>query len=252
MTRARTTNRLPSLRQAAVSGAMARRQFFGGNARTVGGATAGGTRIGTPFDPPSFNSVPWYTQTIAGKVTFSGSVVIRVSDIKTTMNNQLGFTGDFNFRLKRVKTWLLVQDPTITYALSPYDLANFNPRAEYVDLAGRNHWATLGYAWPIGDQAISKYTSTQGSDQILQLTTNAPAAVEVILYFDVLWRFETFVDPVRTMSANGMVSLIPRAPTVVAGLHSIALPTGNGVKQPQVSGLTLVDQEPPDSGQELS
>ena len=221
---------------------MAQRKFRGGNARTVGGATAGGCRIVTPFDPPSFNSVPWYTQNVVGKISLAGSAVIRVSDIKTTMNNQLGFTGDFNFRLKRVRGWLLSQDPTISFALSPYDLSNFNPRAEYVDLAGRNHWATVGYSWPVGDQAISKYTSTQGTDQILRLDTNSPAAVEVILYFDILWRFETFFDPARSVG-GGLEALIPRKPGAVMLSHTIALPTGEGVKYLRADGLQHVDVE---------
>lgn len=189
------------------------------NPRSVATKTmvAGGRKVNPSADPPPFANAPWWQVTVVGSelllsATNTGSVT--VDSLRTTFQNQLGITGSISylFRIKKVRVWHQIGTSyRSVLGIEPFDLGRNIIRGEIVDTCGRVAYSRVGYEWPLTDQSVSLYTGTDGAQKIIQweCKTDAPANSHLVFYFDILWRYNTFDVPERSMF--GASFPLPRA-----------------------------------------
>jgi len=181
-----------------------------------------GRALRVPWDPPTIIGRPW-NHDIFELSTYvsnnSAGAIITVQRIWDSLLEKLGLDPkmtnppQMEFRFQKVQCWTLhatganAPDQVAGVQLSVYDVFSVDPASsvyegnaiyEAHDRPGKNHWAAVGYAYPISytNRVVDTFEGAGGK---LVLTRFAPIGGEsgtfrMIVRIHYLWRKRTLLD----------------------------------------------------------
>lgn len=159
-----------------------------------------GKSLSLPADPPRFTQMPWNNIVLSDNVKFNQTVNTKnytASDIAGIFTAQ---TGDANkkdklsFRLMRVEVWELsgkkvtLECYDLTIGLGANDFL-----AQLEDIPGRNHWARVGFQYPLSQSLVV----FSGNDTETLVTVTADVGSTLCVRFKVLWKWRYSTLPNR-------------------------------------------------------
>lgn len=167
-------------------------------------------------DPPTFVATPWNQLTVPVKFATDAGVLTRAlittANLTTAILTQIGFPATLpagvpplEIRLKAVRAWVTSPDDVASRGLNMdvYDYmdptttaANLRLITSISDVAGRNHYANVGFTYP---EAHVKYTLGEFPTPVnlVGFDINEP----IVVYVYVMYRFQppqNSVDKVLT------------------------------------------------------
>jgi len=165
-------------------------------------AIATGRRLNVAVDPVSINRAPWNTLITEISVIATTSATITANKILIALATQLGLAGNealLNLRVRNVRAYASAADtgvvqPTVTLNADVYPItytalpiSDVPILMSLSDNGGQNHFAAVGYEWPLAMQAVPIDSTNTSPIVRFALGVDTP----VLVRFDVLWRPKT-------------------------------------------------------------
>jgi hypothetical protein len=176
-----------------------------------------GRRISCPPDPPAVTLMPWYPLTLTGIVslTSAGAVSnITVANVISALGAQFNITASgVRVRAQRVRAWLpLEQSVAVSgrpygFSVIPYSFTTGVGMSDYGDTNSRLNYARVGFEWPASDRAVPLFAGT--TIVFTAAAGEVPASVGAKVYWqlEILWQFNTFETPGRSVVVRTVPSL---------------------------------------------
>jgi hypothetical protein len=183
-------------------------------------------------DPPQVTTVPWnqlvVTHSQATKDVTPFEVTFTVKNVFDALLSQLSITAapasNLEMKLSKVSVWCVSEGHSIRcsfYSLHPSpDSAQVNPLCSVEDAPAENHWARVGFDWPISEASIATQNSGDKLNRALVQTQSSAASSKLLLHAHVMWRAHSagppsLRAPSRPTSTNAISRLADRLEEVL-------------------------------------
>jgi hypothetical protein len=212
-----------------------------------------GKRIGCPADPPSVTLAPWNPLVLTGIVALPSAGArrnITVADLTTALGLQFNITATgIRFRVQKVRAWYTVEQSIAVsgrpygFSVVPYSFTTGVGICDFGDSNGRLNYARVGYEWSMSDRSIPLFAPTTIVFETSCGEVPSGGTAKVYWQLDILWQFNTFEDPGRSLVYPTMAHRIDNSDTPVGLIDAaktegeLAVKTSGLIPQ----GFTLVD-----------